>query len=158
VAKVFFLISDYWLGYLLQVLPLMQRSKLVIFDRYLYDLLVDSKRVRYGGPLWMLRAVARLIPHPDLLILLDAPPEVLWERKQEVPFEEVMRQREGYRKVAATLPFAKVVNAAQPLENVIRDVNGAIVEFYAERTARRLGLDASVIDSGLKSVKPSQQC
>jgi thymidylate kinase len=140
VAKVFFLIADYWLGYLLKIAPEMRRSRFFVFDRYLYDLLVDSKRVRYSGPAWMLRLAARVVPHPDLVILLDAPPEVLWSRKQEVPFEEVTRQRDSYRAVVAGLPFAKIVNAAQPLEDVIRDVDCAIVECYESRTAKRLGL------------------
>ena len=51
----------------------MIRTRLVIFDRYIYDLLVDSKRVRYGGPAWMLRLLARIVPRPELVILLDAP-------------------------------------------------------------------------------------
>jgi thymidylate kinase len=145
VAKIFFLIADYWLGYLLKIAPEMRRSRFFVFDRYLYDLLVDSKRVRYSGPAWMLRVAARVIPHPDLVILLDAPPEVLWSRKQEVPFEEVARQRESYRAVTTGLSFAKIVDAAQPLEDVIRDVDSAIVEYYERRTAKRLGLEPSEV-------------
>jgi thymidylate kinase len=159
VAKVFFLIADYWLGYLLQIAPAMQRSQLIVFDRYLYDLLVDSKRVRYGGPAWLLRFAARVIPHPHLVILLDAPADVLWTRKQEVPFNEVMRQRDAYCKVARGLPFARVINAAQALPDVIRDVDMAIVDYYERRTAQRLGLNTPTLSPGPKStVTPSRQC
>ena len=140
VLKVFFLIADYWLGYALKIAPAMRRSQLIVFDRYIYDLLVDSKRVRYGGPAWLLQLTARIVPHPDLVILLDAPPDVLWSRKQEVPFDEVMRQRDGYCKIAAQLPFATVVNASQPLADVIRDVDSVIVSYFERRTADRLRL------------------
>ena len=34
VAKVFFFIADYWIGYLTQIVPAMQRSQLIVFDRY----------------------------------------------------------------------------------------------------------------------------
>ena len=51
-----------------------------------------------------------------------------------------MRQRDGYCKVARRLPFATTVNAAQPLADVIHDVESAIVEHFERRTAARLRL------------------
>jgi thymidylate kinase len=159
VLKVFFLIADYWLGYLLEIAPAMRRSQLIVFDRYVYDLLVDSKRVRYGGPHWLLHFAARIIPHPDIVILLDASPDVLWSRKQEVPFNEVMRQRDAYCKVARSLPFARIVNATQSLPDVIRDVDAVIVEHYERRTAERLGLNIPAMPVEPKPViTPSRQC
>jgi thymidylate kinase len=159
VIKVFFLIADYWIGYALVIAPAMRRSQLIVFDRYVYDLLVDSKRVRYGGPAWLLRLAARVVPHPDLVILLDAAPDVLWSRKQEVPFNEVMRQRDAYCKVAQALPFARIVNAAQSLPDVIRDVDAVIVEHYERRTAERLGLNTPSVPVEPKPViSASRQC
>lgn len=159
VAKALFLMADYWVGYALQIAPAIRRSHLAIFDRYVYDLLVDSKRVRYGGPAWLLQIVARIAPHPDLVILLDASPDVLWTRKREVPLEEVVRQREGYLKTARRLRFARVVNAAQPLADVIRDVDTAIVEHFERRTAERLGLKVPPIQTDHRAIEaPGQQC
>ncbi len=149
IAKAFFLIADYFLGYMFRVVPALGRTHLVIFDRYVYDLLVDSKRVRYGGPRWLLRLVALVVPRPDLVILLDAPAEVLWSRKQEVVFEEVVRQRNAYLQVVSKLPSAIVVNAAQPVGDVIRDVNGAIVAHFSRRTAGRLGLPVAPVSVGV---------
>ena len=148
-AKALFLIADYLLGYMFQVVPALGRTHLIIFDRYVYDLLVDSKRVRYGGPRWLLRLVALVVPRPDLVILLDAPAEVLWSRKQEVVFEEVVRQRKAYLQVVSKLPSAIVVNAAQPIPDVIRDVNGAIVAYFSRRTADRLGLPVAPVSIGV---------
>jgi thymidylate kinase len=159
IAKVFFMLADYFLGYLFRVAPAMMRSDMILFDRYIYDLLVDSKRVRYGGPLWLLRFAARIVPRPDLVILLDAPAEVLWSRKQEVAFEEVVRQRERYLQVVSELPSAVVIDAAQSATDVSGSVVGAIVEFYAKRTATRLALDAAPIsDNPIKAEAPSHQC
>jgi thymidylate kinase len=159
VLKALSLIVDYWLGYALKIGPAVRRSQLIIFDRYIYDLLVDSKRVRYGGPAWLLELAARIVPHPDLVILLDAPADVLWSRKQEVPFEEVVRQRDGYCRVARRLPFATTINAAQPLADVIHDVEMAIVEHYERRTAARLRLTGPLAKSNHISVEPSRpQC
>jgi len=138
IAKVIDLWLDYTLGYLFRILPGLIRTELVLFDRCFYDLLVDSKRIRYGGPPWLLRAVARLAPGPDLVILLDAPPEVLRSRKQEVPATEVVRQRAAYLDLARTLRSAVVVNAAQPAENVIHDAVAAILDHLGRRTRKRL--------------------
>jgi thymidylate kinase len=144
IAKAFFLFLDYSLGFFFKIVPALGRTHLIVFDRYIYDLLVDSKRVRYGGPRWLLRCIAWIVPRPELVILLDAPAEVLWSRKQEVPFSEVVRQQSAYRKVARGLSSAVIVDAAQPAEAVVHDVHRAIVEFYARRTARRLGLAEQV--------------
>lgn len=142
IAKVFYYVADYLLGYFLMIWPAMIRTKLVVFDRYFYDLLIDSKRVRYGGPAWLLKLAAKLIPRPELVILLNAPPEVLWSRKQEVPFAEVVRQQQNYFQLAQQLPSAIIINAAQPLPDVIRDTADAIISHFAQRTVVRLGLNS----------------
>lgn len=159
IAKVFFMIADYWLGYLVRIAPAMRRSQLIVFDRYIYDLLVDSKRVRYGGPAWLLKLAAKVVPHPNLVILLDASAEILWSRKQEVPFDEVKRQRDGYLAMARKLPFAVIVNAGQPLPDVIRDVDQAIVGYFEKRTSKRLHLSGRVASSDHTTVQaPGRQC
>ena len=140
IAKLIDLWLDYALGYLARILPGVIRTQLALFDRCFYDLLVDSKRIRYGGPPGLLKMAARFCPGPDLVILLDAPPEVLWARKREVPFDEVVRQRAAYLEMANTLPTAVIVNAAQPAEKVIHDAIEAILDHLGRRTKKRLHL------------------
>lgn len=159
VLKIFLLVIDYWLGQVLKIMPAVRRSQLVVFDRYIYDLLVDSKRIRYGGPAWLIRLAAHVVPRPDLVILLDAPADVLWSRKQEVPFEEVKRQRDRYCEVASQLHFAKIVDASQPLADVIRDVERVIMEHYERRTAGRLRLKIPPVNPNHIPVEASRpQC
>ncbi|MEM9804257.1 MAG: hypothetical protein AAF959_03170 [Cyanobacteria bacterium P01_D01_bin.56] len=140
VIKLIYFVLDYGVGYLIKVYPKLVRSTFVIFDRYYHDLLVDSRRYRYGGPRWWAKLVGRLIPKPDLWILLDAPAEVLQARKQEVSFEETARQRKAYLELVNNLPNAIVVNSAQPLDDVVLDVAKAVLVHMAKRTQRRLGL------------------
>ncbi len=118
----------------------MVRSTFVVFDRYYHDLLVDPLRYRYGGPMWLARWVGKLIPEPDLWILLDAPAEVLQSRKREVPMNETARQREAYLRLVQGMDNGVVVDASQPLDDVVREVNMRILDLMAARTARRLGL------------------
>lgn len=131
---------DYTLGYFVAILPRLVRRTLVLFDRYYHDLLVDQRRYRYGGPLWLARFVGRLVPQPHLVILLDAPPAVLQARKQDVTFEETARQREAYLRLVHSLPNGHVVDASRPIDNVATEIEWIILDYLAERTARRLGL------------------
>lgn len=159
IAKVFYLIADYLLGYIVKVVPDLVRTRLIVFDRYFYDLLVDSKRVRYGGPQWLLKLVSRLLPRPDVVVLLDAPPEVLWSRKQEVTFGEVVRQRNAYLEVARRLPSTIIVNSAQTVPGLLHDVASALVAHFSGLTARCLGLEAPPLPPDrIESHPPSCPC
>lgn len=139
-AKLAFWLADYTAGYAARTFPRLVRSTLVLFDRYYHDLLVDRRRYRYGGPMWLARVIGRILPRPDLFIVLDAPPEVLYARKQETPFEEVSRQREEYLKLAHSLPNGCVVDASKPLDEVVGEVEEVVLSYMAARTARRLRL------------------
>ncbi len=149
VVKVFYFLFDYTVGWWVVVRPRLVRSTFVVFDRYYHDLLVDPLRYRYGGPMWLARWIGKLLPQPDLWILLDAPPEVLHARKQEVSFEEVARQREAYLRLVQGMNNSVVVDASQPLDDVVRKVNMRILDLMAARTARRLGLP----DGDLRNVQ-----
>jgi thymidylate kinase len=134
----------YFICYRLAIHFALARSTLVLHDRHFLDALVDPKRYRYGGPTWLLRLIWRFTPKPDLVILLDAPPEVVQARKQEVPFEETALQREAYLSLIGTMRNGYVVDAARPLEQVVGEVKEIILRHLATRIARRFGLEQNV--------------
>ncbi len=137
-AKLGFVWIDYTLlGYVMDIYPHLIRGTLVLFDRHYHDLLVDPRRYRYGGPLWLARTVGRLLPRTQLVILLDAPPDVLYSRRQEFSFEEIARQREAYLQMARSLPNGYVVDASKPLDEVVARVEQIILWYMAERASRR---------------------
>jgi thymidylate kinase len=146
----------YLLWYRLAIHFALARSTLVLHDRHFVDALVDSKRYRYGGPAWLLRLIWRFTPKPDLVILLDAPPGVVQARKQDIPFEETARQREAYLSLIETMKDGHVVDAAQPLEHVVRDVNDIILRHLTMRIARRLRLEQRTWSTGHNPVVHSQ--
>jgi len=147
IARVLDLWLDYLLGYAFRILPGIIRTDLVLFDRCFYDLMVDSNRIRYGGPPGFLRAAARSAPGPDLVILLDAPPEMLQSGNPQVSTAPAALRRAAYLDLARTLPSAVVVNAAQPADDVIRDTLTAIIDHLARRTGNRLGLSGRAFPS-----------
>jgi thymidylate kinase len=131
----------YTAGYYLTVHPTLARSTLVVHDRHLVDALVDPKRYRYAGPRWLLRFLWRLVPKPDLVILLDAPAALLQARKQEVAFEETARQCNAYRALLTSLPNGHTVDAARPLEQVVGEVDAIILRHLSTRIRRRFRLE-----------------
>ncbi|GAB1724578.1 MAG: hypothetical protein NTNFB01_34740 [Nitrospira sp.] len=113
------------------------QSTLVLSDRYYHDILVDPKRYRYGGPLWLARWVGKLVPQPDLTIILDAEPVVVQSRKQEVPLEETCRQRVAYRKLLAELRHTSIIDASKPLSEVVQKVEAVILDYMGKRALNR---------------------
>ena len=114
-----------------------KRGTLLICDRYYHDLLVDPRRYRFGAPLWTAKLVGRLMPRPKLWILLNAPAEILRARKQEVTAEETARQCEAYLGFIRKQREHVIVDAAQPLDKVIADVECAIKRVVMENEGNR---------------------
>jgi thymidylate kinase len=125
------------IGYLLIVRPRLIRSALVLFDRYYDDLLVDPRRYRYGGPMRFARFAGHFVHRPDLYFVLDCVEDQLVNRKQEVSREELGRQREAYRRLAAQLPNAVVLDGSQPADEVARSVNDVVADYLHERYMHR---------------------
>jgi len=121
-AKILIWLLEEWYAHIFQD----QRKSLLICDRYYHDLLVDPIRYRYGGPLWIARLVGKMMPQPDLWILLDAPAEVLQARKQEVSLKETARQRIAYLTFVRSQKKYMIVNASQALDRTIADVMHAV--------------------------------
>ena len=121
-AKLLYYLFDFAAGWACKVGPARRQGRVIIFDRYFSDLLIDPRRYRQGRALVSARAVAALIPEPDLIIVLDAPASVLQARKQEVSFQESERVREGYLALARSAVRAQVVDASRPADQVFDDV------------------------------------
>jgi thymidylate kinase len=111
-----------------------ERGRLVVFDRYTYDAylpprppLVRAKRLYFS-------LLARTCPAPDLLLLLDAPGELLAARKREHTPEELEWQRRHFLGLRRRFPGLQLVDAARPAEDVKADVLDRIWTRYRART------------------------
>ena len=126
-------------GYVATIHGERARGGFAMNHRYLLDAIVDPKRYRYSGPTWLLKAIWFIAPKPDLVILLDAPAEVIQARKKEVAFEETARQRREYRALLSGMKYGRVVNAARPIDEVVADVNGIILGMLSDRVNTQVG-------------------
>jgi thymidylate kinase len=121
VLKLGWLWLNWWFGWF-QKLGKASDNGIVLFDRYHADLLVDPKRYRYGGPLWLARLASNLMPQPDRAYFLDASPETLLSRKQELPIEQLEKSRNRYLQLCRQSSRIKIIDASQPLEDVIMEI------------------------------------
>jgi len=70
-------------------------ADVVIFDRYIYDELANLPLNR-PATRFFVRLVLKLVPQPDLALVLDADPIAARARKPEYPLEFLLRNRAAY--------------------------------------------------------------
>lgn len=149
IAKLLVFWAAYLVGGLVWLYPRRVCSKLVIFDRYYHDVLADPLRYRCPDSPWfarLTRLLGRAVPQPDLVFVLDAAPEILQARKQEVPFAESARQRAAYLRLAGEFRHVHVIDAGASCDRVAASVLTHAIDALEARTRRRLGLDRGIDD------------
>ncbi|RSM58178.1 thymidylate kinase, partial [Actinoplanes sp. ATCC 53533] len=107
-----FYAGEYLWRYLRTVAPALARRRVVIADRWVYDL----RESPWPGSR-AARAAEFLVPAPDLLVLPDAPPELIHARKPERGLAEQAAQQLRFRRLLAEHP-ARVAE-------VVVDTSGA---------------------------------
>ena len=116
----------FWVGYLRTVRPLVRAGGVVVGDRWGYGYVIQPGPLRFYGPAGLARLGVRLLPQPDLVVNLTAPPDVVVARKDELTAEEVAAELQ----VCLRLPVRR-------LETVAATGSAAqIVDEIVERLAR----------------------
>ncbi len=111
------------------------RGRLVLLDRFTYDALLPSDHLDRRGRITT-ALVRRLGAEPDVLLVLDAPAEVMFARKGEQTVEELDRRRRTYLEVSRRHPQAVVLDAAQPASRVLVDAQRALWSALGRRWDR----------------------
>jgi len=147
VSYLLFSWADFVSGYLLNTRRLMGTPALVVFDRYYHDLLIDPKRYRYNGPMWLAKIIGRLVPPGDAFFLvLDADEQAIFDRKQQLAIDEIRRQRTSYRQFARTHGNSVVIETDNPLPQCVQRALEAVLCHLAEKNqhlmSRWFGLSA----------------
>lgn len=115
-------------------------GRVVLFDRHFYcDYYANDVAGRRPGRPWTSRIhgamLERLYPKPDLVIMLDAPAEVLFARKGEGTVESLERMRLDLLGLAPNVKRFVTVDATQDLDAVTGDVIGAIMAVVRDGSA-----------------------
>ena len=117
----------------------MTRGYVVVFDRHLlFELSPDVIDGQYQPqPLhhkilhWFL---SNIFTKPDIVLFLDADPEILYSRKKEATLEHLAMRREAILSQGKKVPNFIQVDASQSLDNVEAVIAQHILEFHGKHT------------------------
>ena len=81
----FIRMTYYWVDYLIGMPYLLRKEvkaeRYTIFDRYIFDFVVDPKRARISLPYWMRKMFARMVIQPQIVFVLNTEADVIYKRK-----------------------------------------------------------------------------
>jgi len=95
------------------------RGYCFIFDRFYYDFSLRSSHR------WLYRLIIKIIPRPDLIILLSAPPLLVYERKQELTPIQIEKQLSTFETLHSG---AIIIGTEQSSEAIISQMEEALVK------------------------------
>lgn len=103
-----------------------RRGEIVLWDRHPMEhkMMSEFGRDMLGrGRGWL----ARVAPRPDMLVVLDAPIEMLLERRPDESATTMIAMREGYLRLSESVP-SLVIDAMQPAAVVRDELIATLVE------------------------------
>lgn len=123
------------------------RGFIVLFDRhfiadyYTFSLANIGARYIFEQPNRFL--LERLYPKPDLVICLDAPPDVMFARKGEKTLEKLELMRQGYLGLHSQFRHFITVDANRSEEEVVAEVADIIQWFQETKSTNQLSTSIS---------------
>ena len=115
-----------------RVLPHLRRGRIVLADRYLYDMLVGYKNRPMDYQVGIRRAICAHFPRPDIGILLDAAPEIIAARKAQLDREQLHAIQRLYQQVAKEYDFI-TLDTSTSLEDTLNQFDRKILPLIEDR-------------------------
>ena len=127
----------YWLDYLIGV-PVklrkdVQFDKFTIYDRYIYDFLIDPRRARIKLPYWLRKIFTQLVLQPRIVFILLTDAEIIYARKQELTIVEIKRQIAEFTKLSKSHKRFIILDASKTTEELVDEAMGIIIEKFTQR-------------------------
>ncbi|HEU5438895.1 MAG TPA: glycosyltransferase family 9 protein [Ktedonobacterales bacterium] len=108
-------------------------GRMVIFDRYVYDALIPAHQSPERLKRLYMWLLGHSCPAPDLVLMLDAPGEVMFARKGERSPQVLESQRQGLLALRDRIPHAQIVDVTREEAVVRDDVLSRIWSAYCSR-------------------------
>lgn len=122
---------DYLFGYWCKVRWQAASGKIVVFDRYYYDFYLDQIRYRLQVSHRWLRFFQFFVPEPDISFALTGNAEAIWQRKKEMPPEEVQNQIDTLNRHKALFAHVVTVDVVRPIPEVVGRVSAEVLQALA---------------------------
>ena len=114
---------ELWYRYFFLVMPKLRRGRIVLADRYIYDILIGYRnrpsQYAYSFRQWL----CAHYPKPDVVILLDADAETIYKRKPQYDRTQLDDIRQRYHNIGETYHFDQLdtsINVEATLESFKR--------------------------------------
>jgi hypothetical protein len=120
VAKSLYVFMDLALGWFVRVRPYVRRGGWVVVERGWWDVAVDPKRYRLRPFHRLARLLGRFVPRSDIVLVLEAAPDVIRRRKAQLPTEELERQRHAWHRMLPAKQRRAFLDASWPASEVVR--------------------------------------
>jgi thymidylate kinase len=121
--------GDVWIGTWIADRPAASRQQLVMYDRCFLDMTVDP--LRYGLPSGRgVTALWRCLPRPDRVVLLRVDPVAAFERKREIPVEDIEAQLCRWDSLRADGYVTDVVDAGRSPAEVVGDLRDIVLDAF----------------------------
>ena len=120
-----------WMDYIIRFIFYKLKEGIVICDRCVYDHLVFIVEEKRFNTLF-LWAIFRILPKPDLIILLDVSPQVAYRRKKGEERHDIshyIQQRFLFLKLAEIVKPNRIVDSNRVKEEVVEDCLKTICSF-----------------------------
>jgi hypothetical protein len=137
-AKLSFVYLDHLVGWFARLRPHLRAGGDVVLERGWWDLGVDPRRYRLHPHPRALAVFGRLLPGPDVTLLLEGDPAVIAARKGELSVVETARQLDAWRAVVPRRHRVCAVDVTSPPLETARQVATAVT--LARRGQRWLAL------------------
>jgi thymidylate kinase len=118
-AKLFYLFADQWLRWLRDLRRWRAGGGWIILERGWWDLAVFPTRYRIIEPGRLHRWLGRLVPRPDLIVVLEADPATVVARKAELTSAEITRQSELWRSILPSWQPQLFLDSSRPLDLLV---------------------------------------
>ncbi|TXD47759.1 hypothetical protein [Polaribacter sp. IC073] len=130
----FIRMTYYWLDYVIGV-PIklrkdVQFDRFTIYDRYIYDFLVDPYRSRINLPYWLRKLFTKLVIQPRIVFVLLTDAETIYKRKQELTIDEINRQLGEFKKLAETNKRFVIIDASKKPEEIVEDAMKILIDKF----------------------------
>ena len=110
--------ADYVLGQFYVYFKYVLRGKVVLYDRYYFDFINDSRRSNINLPTWVTSLGYKLIMKPHVNFFLYADAETILSRKQELDEETIMSLTTKYLDLFEKLNSKDKAKAYVPINNI----------------------------------------
>ena len=135
-AKVVALFGDSLVGWLVTAWPFVRRGGFLVIERGWWDLAVDPARYRLRPHPRLVRALGRMLPTSDLLVVLEGPAALLKSRKDEVSVEELARQVRAWRDVVPRRQRSLYLDVSLPLDEVVSRATAEVLRLAPSLSRR----------------------